>query len=179
MQLRARLEAPGCCHSEACSATLAKRDQSPVCAPLQRCNSFSLARVGLSTKSQPQSPPQLPLSNIMSLTTALCSPTVPLQRHARLAAGSPAAQQPLAGPWQRQRRQERRSAPCAATASLAVLADFTAGPAAASEAFIDTTAGIPDVGQSPEAARVAAEAAADAAANDPANIVFTVLFASE
>ena len=83
------------------------------------------------------------------------------------------------------RRQRRRGA-AAAALPLGLLADL---PAQASEAFIDTTAGIPDVGQAvvdaaAEAADAAQTAAAAealaaaqaAAANDPSELVFTALF---
>ncbi len=81
-------------------------------------------------------------------------------------------------------RRHRCTAAAAAT-PLGLLAEL---PAQASEAFIDTTAGIPDVGQA--AADAAADAAAaqaaaaaeafaaaqQAAGSDPSELVFTALF---
>lgn len=84
------------------------------------------------------------------------------------------------------RRHRRRGVAAAAATPFGLAAEL---PAQASEAFIDTTAGIPDVGQavveaaSDAAAAQAAAAAADALAvaqqaaeSDPSELVFTALF---
>ena len=82
--------------------------------------------------------------------------------------------------------RQRRRGGAAAALPLGLLAEL---PAQASEAFNDTTAGIPDVGQAAVDAAAEAAAAAQAAAaaealaatqaaaaSDPSELVFTALF---
>ena len=105
-----------------------------------------------------------------------CRTPCTLARSARLAGSSPAAAQQQGLLWQRRRQRLAAAAPPAALPpSLAVLADLVAYPAAASEAFIDTTASIPEAAAD-AAADAAAAAAAVAAESDPSELVFTALF---
>lgn len=109
----------------------------------------------------------------------------PVQVATCSSAAQPSRQQqqqrrPALGAWQ-QRRRAATAAPAATPLGLAaVLAEL---PAQASEAFIDTTAGLSDAAADAAADAVAAFGGADAlaaaqaaAADDPTDLVFTALF---